>query len=236
MPWRNLYAQMRQGPKDAGRWEQGDHLFVSAPTKAGKTTLVSKILPLRARVVVFVSKLKDDTFKREFKGWTILHEWPKGGPKSWQTHILLWPKAVDNDLDATTAVQRAVFHDALNRISTIGNWCVVIDETLMFSDPKYIGLGKQVGQLHYFGRSSGLTMVTLSQRPAWIPRVIMSSVTHAFVARIMDADDAKRLGDLGGNINKRAIVEALGNLPTRHDYLYLNPQGDASPVIVNTRK
>lgn len=236
MPWADMRALLHHGPKDAGRWEQGDHLFISAPTKAGKTTLAAAILNLRSRVVVFVSKLKDETFRREFKGWTILREWPKNGPEPWQTHILLWPEAVKNDLDATTAVQRAVFRDALNRISTTGHWCVVIDETLMFTDPKYIGLGKQVGQLHYFGRSSGITMVTLSQRPAWIPKVIMSSVTHAFIARIMDADDAKRLGDLGGNINRREVVEQLGKLPTRHDYLYLNPQGDAAPVVVNTRK
>lgn len=235
MPWSAFYKQLRQGPTDAGRWVQGDHFLVCGPTNSGKTTLARQITGLRSHVVVFVTKQHDDTFKREYKGWTILREWPREGPKSWQTHILLWPKAVKNNLRASVEVARAVFYTALNRIASIGNWCVVIDESLMFASPRFIGLGKEVEQLHYHGRSSGVTMLDLTQRPAWIPPVIYSSVTHALIARTRDKNDLKRLADMG-NIDAKAVTNALLRLQDRHDYLYLNPQGDASPVIVNTRK
>lgn len=217
------------------RWEQGDHVFIAGPTKAGKTTMMSRLVRKRSHVVVFVSKLKDDTFAREFKGWTRLEEWPKDGPPPWMTNILLWPKPVKDDLGATERKQRAVFEYAMNRISSQGNRCVVIDEMLMFVDPQILGLGKRVGQLHYFGRSSGISMLTLTQRPSWIPRVVMSSVTHAYIAKTTDGDDLKRLSELG-SVDKRVVAHNLGRLPTRHDYVYLNPQGDASPAIVNTRK
>ena len=217
------------------RWEQGDHLMIAGPTKAGKTTLMSKLVSKRSHVVVFVSKIKDPTFANEFKGWTRLTEWPKDGPPPWMNRILLWPKPVKNDLAATQRRQRAVFFDAMNRIASEGNRCVVIDEMLQMCDTKVLNLGNTVGQLCYFGRSSGISMVMLTQRPSWIPRVSKSSVTHAYVSKTADLDDLKSLSEMGG-IDRRAVADRLLRLTDRHDYLYLNPQGDAPPAIVNTRR
>jgi ABC-type lipoprotein export system ATPase subunit len=44
-------------------WKQGEHVFISAQTGAGKTELLTKILPIRAYKVIFVTKPRDPIFK-----------------------------------------------------------------------------------------------------------------------------------------------------------------------------
>jgi len=198
------------------------------------STLVEKRVNAGGHVVVMVSKMKDPTFKNEFKGWDILRSWPKGGPKTWQNRVLLWPEP-QATTRATIENQREVFGTALNEITRQGHRTVVIDESLWMNDPKLVGLSTEIGAMHYFGRSAGITMVDLTQRPAWIPVIIYSSVTHAYVSKTLHREDHKRLAELGG-IDGKEVAENLMRLPTRHDYVYLNPLGDASPVVVNTRK
>lgn len=215
-------------------WKQGEHLLISAPTGAGKTTLMQQIIQRRSHAVVFVSKMSDPTFQREFRGWERLYEWPKRGPRGYQRRILLWPKA-EKEVRDTLQTQREVFRDAINKILHEGNRAVVIDESLMMNDPKLVGLATEIGMAHYYGRSAGISMVDLTQRPSWIPKVIYSSVSHAYISRTMDKDDAKRLSDMGG-IDSKEVGYNLTMLPQKHDYLYLNPMGDATPAVVNTRK
>ena len=214
------------------KWDQGDHVLIAAPTKAGKTTLASKLITKRSHAVIFVTKMKDPTFQAEFSDWQRFTEWRNVKP--YHTRILLWPRP-GKTIRETLAIQRETFAYALDAIAREGNRAVIVDETLMFTDPKILGFGTEVGMMHYYGRSSGISMVTLAQRPAWIPKVIYSSVTHAYVARTRDRQDMKRLSDLG-NIDPREVAANVSALPSRHDYLYLNPQGDASPVVINTRK
>jgi hypothetical protein len=216
------------------RWDQGDHILISAPTKAGKTTMAAKLISKRSHAVILVTKMKDPTFSSEFHHWTRYDEWPKRGPKPYDTRILLWPRP-GKTIRETLSIQRETFAFALDAIAREGNRAVIVDEALMFTDPKILGFGTEVGMMHYYGRSSGISMMTLTQRPAWIPKVIYSSVTHAYVARTRDRQDLKRLADMGG-IDPRDVAANVSALPSRHDYLYLNPQGDASPAIVNTRK
>jgi len=215
------------------RWAQGDHVLIAAPTKCGKTTLVSKLVDRRSHVVSFVSKLRDDTFGREYPGWRRYERWPRTVP-DYDRRILLWPKP-GKTLRETRDKHREVFREALDRITLEGNRTVVIDEGLYMSEPKFVGLGDEIGMLFYFGRSGGITMVLLTQRPAWIPKVVYSSTTHAWIARTRDRDDLRRLGDFGG-LDTREVQQTVARLPRRHDFLYLNPQGDARPAIINTRR
>lgn len=221
---------------DSLQWAQGEHLLVAAPNKAGKTSMVRHLARKRSHVVVFVTKIKDPTFEHEFRGWTILREWPRN-PKDlpdWHTRILLWPRQ-QKTMIGTLAEQRRVFGHALDAIAHQGNRCVVIDEGLMFTDPKILGFGTQVSMMFYYGRSSGLSLVFLTQRPAWVPVVAYSSVTHAYFARTRDRNDLKRLADMGG-IDSKLVGANLARLSSRHDFVYLNPQGDAMSSVVNTRK
>lgn len=216
------------------RWAQGDHVMISGPTGSGKTTMMAQLVEKRSHAVVFVTKMQDPTFVSEFKTWERITEWPKGGPRGYQKRLLLWPKPY-RDIRDTISNQRDVFRHALNEILTQGNRCVVIDESLMMNDPKLVGLGTEIGMAHYYGRSAGVSMVSLTQRPSWIPKVIYSSVSHAYLAATKDATDAKRLSDMGG-IDAKEVGHNLLHLPTRQDYVYVNPLGDAEPTVINTRK
>lgn len=219
---------------DELQWRQGEHVLVAAPTGAGKTTMAATLTKKRANVVVFVGKLHDKTFAEQFRGWKILREWPKHGPKRWESHCLLWPEA-GKTIPETVVNQRNVFRDGMDAIFREGNRCIVFDETLQMSDPRGIGLGQRISQLLYMGRSSRISVVCLAQRPAWIPKIIYSSVSHAYIARTRDKDDLRRLGDFAG-VDTTALRANIARLPVKHDYVYVNPHGDSPEQIVNTRK
>ena len=220
----------------AHTWQQGEHVAVIGPTGSGKSSLVGPLLQARLQrgghVIAFLNKAEDATLKREFKGWTRYTKFPRRGMKPQDRKVALWPKTLAT-IDATKRNHAEQFRRALNWIAAVGNVCVYIDETLYLTD--MVGLEHEVSFLHYFARSSGVSVVTSSQRPFRIPRVILSSATHAYTAKTRDRDDVKRLAELGGTDVPRLIAN-LGMLDERHDFVYSNPQGDTPSFIVNTRK
>lgn len=215
-------------------WRQGEHLLMSAPTSAGKTTFIKPILEQRSHVVALFTKLADPTIRNQFAGYKRFEKWPKHGLTRQETRVMIWPKP-EKTLAATIAKHREIMAHALDRITADGNRAVLIDEGLYLTDPKFGNLAREVGMLHYTGRSLGITMVTLMQRPFYIPKVVLSSVTHAYVARTYDAGDQKRLSDFGA-VDAKEIIHNMHSLSDRHDFIYLNPQGDAPAAIVNSRK
>lgn len=217
------------------RFQQGEHVFVSAPTGAGKTTLVRPILDKRDYVVCIFTKLKDETIKSQFSGFKRFDRWPKHGFKPSERKVMIWPYP-EKTLAATRAKQRGIIRHALDRVMSDGAWCCYVDELLYVTDPSHGGLDSEIGMMHYTGRSAGISMVTAAQRPFRVPRVVLSSATHAYFARTYDAGDRKRLVELGG-VNPREIQWNMDHsIENRHDFLYLNPQGDSPSVVVNTRK
>lgn len=216
-------------------FRQGEHIFVSGPTSSGKTTLIRGPLDRRKYVVALFTKLKDPTIKKEFAGYKRFETWPKHGfnPQTEQK-VMIWPSP-KRTLRETVIHQRNVMKHAMDRIARDGGWCVMMDETLFMTDPRFLNIGSEVGMLHYFGRSAGISAITLAQRPFNIPRVVLSSATHAYIAQTHDDGDKKRLSDLS-RVNPREIESNMANLTDRHDFIYLNPHGDKQPVIVNSRK
>lgn len=219
---------------DGLRWDSGDHIVIAGPTKSGKSTLISKLAEKRSHAVLMVIKRRDSTMDEQFKNWRRFESWPKNGPPGYERRILLWPRP-EKTLAATLAKQRYIFTQALDQIDEDGNRGVLIDEGVYFCEAQMLNLGKQLSMMFYTGRSNGLSMALLAQRPAWIPKIIRSSTTHAYTARTRDRDDLKTLSELGG-VHAKQVEQQLVRLPARQDYVYTNPQGDALPRIINTRK
>jgi len=217
------------------RFRQGEHILVSGPTSAGKTTLVRPLLDKRKYVVALFTKLKDKTISADYKGFKRFETWPKHGFKPTENRVMIWPTP-EKTLQATIAKQRNVMREALDTIARQGSWCVMLDEMLYMTDNQYLNLGKQIGMLHFYGRSSGVSCIALAQRPFNIPRIVLSSATHAYFARTFDANDAKRLSELGSMDSREITHNMRVSITDRHDFLYLNPQGDAESRVVNTRK
>lgn len=214
-------------------WPQGDHILICGPTKCGKSSLMESLIERRGHVVVFVSKTKDPTFEDGFRGWKVIRKWGQQHPSD--KRLLLWPKTQGVGLKAKVHILRETFGEALDKIDAEGNRCVVIDEMHFAASSEFLNLGSEIALLHHQGRSAGISMVNLSQRPSWIPKVIYSSVAHAYIARTKDEDDLKRLAALGG-VDKRELAANVLALPGRHDYVHVPTQAEGFPAIINLRR
>ena len=216
------------------KWSQGEHLLVVGDTGQGKTTIQSRLLEKREFTVIFVTKTHDDTITKEYKnrGYRIIEDWDEL-PNEYDPirkrvlpykRILLWPKP-EKDLRLTKVKQRVVFRKALNRIFLERGWCVVFDEEhYMVQDLK---LGEEIATYHHQARSSKITVVDGIQRPAWVPVITYGSATHAFLAKVTNRDDMRRLSNLGG-VDHKLMATVLEDLP-RHQYLVINTRGDSPP-------
>lgn len=199
----------------------------AASTQCGKTTLASYLVAKRSNVAVIATKPSDPNLAKRYADYRRITRWP---PARGDHRVLLWPRK-QATLRGDVAYQQDIVKDALDSIAVQRGWCVVVDETHWTA--QFLRLDREVAVLHHQGSSAGITMVTLTQRPAWIPRIIYSSATHAFIGRTRMTDDLRSLAALGGDYGQelKTIVPRLG----RHDLLYLNPLGESEPVIVNIR-
>jgi hypothetical protein len=204
-----------------GTWKQGEHFAIVGPTGAGKTTFESRILPIRKYVVIFVTKIYDDTLTGDFPGFERIEKWP---PKSHQDKVLLWPRLSRKETIRDIIIkQRRVFQSALDRIFKDRHWTVVFDEQHYMC--QVLKLEPENAMYLHQGRSSGLTVVNGTQRPAWVPVVTYSSASHAAIWNTNYRDDLKRLSDLGG-LNSRELENNIQRLG-KHEFIYVNTrQGD----------
>jgi hypothetical protein len=211
------------------KWRQGEHVLIAAPTGAGKTTLVAELAHKRRYVTILASKPDDDALAKRFRDYYRTSTWPAPAEEN---RILLWPRR-GATLSENIERQRVVFKKALDSMGRNRGWCIVVDEAHWCS--QFLRLDKEIAVLHHQGRSSGISMVVCTQRPAWIPRIIYSSASHVFLGSTQgDAEDARALSALGG-VDKRQVMDALATMP-KHDLLYINPMGSAAPRIINTRR
>ena len=221
----------------ASTWKQGEHLIIIGATGSGKTLLARYIDQIRldrnGHVAVFVCKLgQDETITKEYAGWTRWKTWKKH-PNRDERRVLLWPDTSKaKDIDEARAIQKAVFKDAFDSLSKRGHWTIHIDEGLYMCDREFMNLGSSLAMLHYMGRSSRVTIVTLAQRPSHIPLVVYSSASNAFIGRTREDVDAKRLSELAGKNTAKELRSKLDTLG-KHDFLWIPVDSERDPEKVN---
>lgn len=215
--WPNLLREFRR------EWAQGEHFGVVGPTGVGKTTLLSQVLPVRKNVVIFVTKQHDKVISNDFPGYVKIDRWPP--PKAWNEKVLLWPtigkKQTIRDL---YRLQHDVFQEAMDKIFHELNWCCVFDEQHYLCQS--LKLTAENTMFQHQGRSSGITVVNGSQRPAWVPLVTFSGSTHMCVWKNTHPEDLKRLSSIGG-VDKRDLETNLRSL-SKHEFIYINTRKGTS--------
>lgn len=207
------------------RWNQGEHVGIIGPTGAGKTTLQTELMPYRKANLMFGTKVADPQYdlllKRGFKRVESMSE-----VRPWDYNVILWPK-YKGSIPQLVLKQRAVFAEAMDTIVSQKRWTVWIDEAKYTS--QFLGLGKELEFCVEQLRSLKATVICGAQRPAWIPKSILSNASHVFIWKTTNRDDALRLADIGGvDVDEvRQEARTLGPF----EFLYIRTRGTVSKIL-----
>jgi len=191
------------------RWEQGDHMTLIGPTKAGKSTLCRFLLRRRDYVTLFATKGKDttvDEYKRK-EGFNVQRKQWDG---SRHNLIVLWPKGKTQE--EVVHQQQHIFHDAIDRMYQQGGWCMYFDEVSYMTD--FLGMSRKMRWLLQQSRSSGISVVAATQRPAFIPLAFYDQPEWLIFWNDNDETNLKRIQNIGG-MNGRVIRELVQSLEWR---------------------
>lgn len=195
-------------------WRQGEHVTLIAPTGEGKTTLARELLPYRDYVMVLATKKKDKTldgFSED--GYQRVRKPVPHKPKS-----IVYPP-FPKDPNRLFAAHRAAFRSALMTAYQAGSWTVYADEVRYLCDK--LGLADLFELLLLQGRSLGVSVVASTQRPRHIPLEFYDMPTHLMFWKDTDMGNVKRVGEIGGSVNRAAVMERLPVLP-RYQFIYIN--------------
>lgn len=215
------------------KWRQGEHIFISGATGSGKTTMARQILDKRDYVIAFSIKKHDPTIAAEYAGWAVVDNMRE--IEGWMNRVIVWPRLKRGTGEEWKAHQREVLADSFDRLLVAKGWCVFIDELNYLSDPRHGGVRSQIESMHYIGRSSGLSLVSAAQRPAYVPLAVLTNSSHTYIGRTRFASDLKRLADFG-DIDPKQTAKDITSLPTRYDFLYQPTQGEGTTGVVNSRR
>lgn len=136
-------------------------------------------------------------------GYKKLREWP---PQHGVKRVVLWPDISKRELMPN---QRRVFVEAIDEIYASGGWCVYADELSYLSNQ--LKIKQPLEALWQQGRSIGISFVSSTQRPRWVPLSAYTQATHIFFWRQNDERDLKTIGGMGW-LDSKLIRETVSRL------------------------
>lgn len=201
-------------------WRPGQHITAIAQTGHGKSTLLANVASLRTYVAVMATKPRDATLSRLYPSppFHDTPDWPGRGYK-----ILLWPRLVDLSAESTDR-QAAAIRAALNGAFADGGWTIVVDELHHLSDNAGLGLRAELSNLWRMGRSSQVSVLAATQRPAHVPLEAYSQASHVFISRLPDRRDVDRVAEATSVLDRDALRVLVPRLP-KHSWLYMRIDG-----------
>jgi energy-coupling factor transporter ATP-binding protein EcfA2 len=196
-------------------WRMGEHFALIGPTGQGKTTMLTRLLPLHPYVVVFATKPQDQSMDRLIAGgYTRIQRWRSLDPKDYPRRVL-WPDASNMDSRKT---QRVIFTEAMERIYREGAWTVCIDELWYLSN--ILGMEEFVKIYLLQARALNISLMCATQRPASVPVELYDQSTHLMFWRDNDERNLDRLSGIGWR-SAGLIRDIVSNLET-YQVLYIN--------------
>lgn len=245
VPWVtfiNAQAQKNRadslGPKGEGL---GVHRLFAGQTGTGKTTLARVFTRLKRATVVFGTKPGIDSSLDAYvtrEGFTRIDHWPPTkkelkakGPYE-QVKLLLWPKMKEYaDLKRSAELFRAAVRD----ITVEGNWTIGVDEGLWTCWRKGLDLGDEISAIAFGGRSNGISLHLVIQRPSGIPIATYANCNEGYFFKLGNTNDIRELSSYTG-YSTREVTDAIRSLnkgnPTKgHQFLYAPMSGNGQWAI-----
>lgn len=179
------------------------------PTKSGKSTLMRFLLRRREFVTAFATK-GEDTTMQEYKtkeGFVIQRKRWDG---SRHDRIVLWPKGKTQE--EVVHYQLHIFNDAIDRMYQQGKWCMCFDEISYMCD--FLRMDRKLRWLLQQSRSSKISVVAATQRPAFIPLAFYDQPEWLIFWNDNDYTNLKRIQNIGG-LNGNAIRKIVQELEWR---------------------
>lgn len=220
--WERFYAETVRGMKP------GEHACLIGPTGRGKSTLGMHILQSRPYVVVLDAKGGDDTLDRS--GFEVVHSWPlkdererinSGKP----IRVILRPRSHTRE---RLVEAHDLFSDCIERSLRAGHWTIYVDELRLTSEGRTIDLGPEIEVAYMTGRGRGVSFISATQAPRWIPKAAYDQATHQWHWPLMDRDALKRQAEISG-IGREQFLELASGL-SKHDAIYVHPPDTAFVV------
>jgi len=232
VPWTALR------PRFAKAWKPGQHIAVFGPNGYGKTTAAIELGELpNVPTILVVTKRRDGLISALPKrGWTLTRTLEQTkhavdnrqageryfgrGASSTPPRIVFWPTATGG-LKQRRAKLRTILERLLDWVYEHGNVVVIVDEGIFLI--RNLRQGENVEMLLHEVRSSGVSLVLLGQRPAWFPHSVYSASTWLLMFATNDPDDLKRLSEIGGGIDPKALREDVQLLPM-YEFVLVSPR------------
>ena len=229
VPWSEL------GPDFMAAWSRADprrshaeHVEIVGPSGSGKTHLMLTMLQghyrdqeawrqaegrehIRTGAVLIVTKSDDDIFRK--LGWPVVHS----ADEIRDTNVVFWPRT------GKMGSERRAWHEAkvmrlLNRL-----WRPKANPLVAFDEVGYVeslsGESRAVVQQYWReGRSLGITVLAMKQRPQGALRDMHSETAWTAVFKPKDRSDSERFAELLGH--RRDWIPVLDSLNRQeHEFI-----------------
>lgn len=221
VPWSAL------GPEFIDSWghdEKGDirgeHIEVAGQTGSGKSYLLATLLQQRAKrwdtaEVVVLTKAADDSIPQ--LGWprvTKIEDLKK------YRQSMYWPETSATGEARETFFEEKIY-ELLSTLWVPNSNCVLAFDEIGFVESLSRRLQKEIRMYWREGRSHGISVVAMKQRPVGVQRDQHSESRWKFVFPPADFGDMDRFSEmLGKRTVWTPVLESLDN--TKHEFVVRN--------------
>lgn len=229
LPWSTL------GPEFAQIWGRADpanpepeHVEIIGMSGSGKTHLLMKLLQDRmlvrnSHIILVVTKRADKVFGK--LGWPIVRD---------IQHIKRHPQCIYWPNTNLIGRQRKAYHEAKIREFLTRFWVPESNRVVAFDEIAYVeSLSPEVRELVQMwlreGRSNGITLVLMKQRPQGVQRDMHSETQWTFAFVPKDRNDAERFAELFGS--KKDWLPVFDSMnPDNHEFLVRHTRSRAAYI------
>lgn len=204
----------------------GEHVVILGPTGRGKTTLAGQMLVRPPTDGVLIPTIGKPDPALQHLGKTA-DEWPPRMPLKLLMHdnlpfIRRFENRPRQPKDFIRA--RGVYSGLLRWMFARPGWTIYLPDLQIISDPKMMGLGKDVEQLLLTLRKEGSNVWMDAQAPRWIPSAANDQTSHVLMFKNRDRRTRQRLQEIA-NIDMD-LFDALMNDIGRFDFVWVDSLRD----------